>query len=453
MAVVFGLCGDHTNPLFESCDAEGIRIIDARDERGAAWMAAGYALATGSTGVVLVSNTPALTNAATALADANANGTPVVCVTGGVGLADRGRGHPGDADQVAIAAPISKWAARAASAAECGVQCAQAMWQARSGRPGTAVLELPLDVQSDRAEAEPGTPLAIQRRPPDDDALARVRGAIASASRPVIIAGSGCFWSDAGDAVRTLAEHACIPVFTARAARGLVSDDHDLCFGFPNLLTETAQAVFGEADVALVAGCELDVLLGGGSFHPGCTLIRIDADPMAFVLGRKAAIEVHADPRSTLMSLAEGLGSLPTDAWIARLVEADRRRREELEARERIAQAPLHPGRLVAEIASKLPPEAIVCVDAGELALWAIDALPARAPGSLHLSSTSRLGALGMGVPQAIGAKVAHPDRPVLALCGDGSFGFTAMEVETSARHDAPIAVVIGNDGDRKSVV
>src|SRR5205823_1376755 len=161
-----------------------------------------------------------------------------------------------------------------------------------------------------------------------------------------------------------------IPVFTARAARGLLSDDHELCMGFPNLLAPAAQTIFGEADVALVLGAELDVLMGNGAFHPGCTLIRLDQDPNAFAIGRPA-----------------------------------------------------------------------------ELALWAIDAIPARAPSSFHTSSASAMGALGMGLPWAIGMKAARPERPVVAVCGDGSFGFTAMEVETSARHGLPVAAVIGNDG------
>src|SRR5438105_14324758 len=143
VTTVFTLCGDHTNPILEGCDEEGIRLIDARDERGAAWMAAGWALATAEPGVVVVSNTPALTNAATALADSTFSGIPVLCLTGGVGLADRGKGHPGDQDQAAIAAPISKWSVRVEKSEEAAALVDRGCQIAVAPRPGAAVVEIP----------------------------------------------------------------------------------------------------------------------------------------------------------------------------------------------------------------------------------------------------------------------------------------------------------------------
>jgi acetolactate synthase-1/2/3 large subunit len=443
---VFALCGDHTNPILESCDAEGIRIVDARDERGAAWMAAGWALATAEPGVVVVSNTPALTNAATALADSTFSGIPVVCITGGVALDDRGKGQPGDQDQAAIATPISKWSVRAEDPDEAAALVARSYEIAVAPRPGSAVIEIPMDVQQGRADGGDG-PVSLPTPTRDEPDVSEIARALSHAERPVLIAGSGCFWDGAGDALRALAEIARIPVFTARAARGLLEDDHELCMGFPNLLTPAAQTIFGEADVALVVGAELDVLMGNGAFHPGCTLVRVDADPNAFAIGRKAEISLVASPRATLETIARDARPLDTETWVKRLRDAVDARAAEVAKRAQISAAPLHPGRMLAEVADKLPHDAIVTVDAGELALWAIDAIPARAPSSFNTSSASAMGALGMGLPWAIGMKAAHPERPVVAVCGDGSFGFTAMELETAARHGLPVAVVIGNDG------
>jgi acetolactate synthase-1/2/3 large subunit len=448
VSTVFSLCGDHTNPILESCDDEGIRIIDARDERGAAWMAAGWALATAEPGVVVVSNTPALTNAATALADSTFSGIPVLCITGGVSLGDRGKGHPGDQDQAAIAAPISKSSMRLENPNEAAALVSRCCQIAVAPRPGSVVVEIPMDVQQGRADGgAEGISFPFtggDEASPDVTEIARALG---KAARPVIIAGSGCFWDGAGDALRALAEGARIPVFTARAARGLLADDHELCMGFPNLLTPAAQTIFGEADVALVVGAELDILMGNGAFHPGCTLVRVDADPNAFAVGRAAEIPLVASPRATLEALAKDAMPLATDEWVKRLRDAVDARAADVAKRAHIAAAPLHPGRLIAEVAAKLPADAIVTVDAGELALWAIDAVPARAPSSFSTSSASAMGALGMGLPWAIGMKAARPERPVVAICGDGSFGFTAMELETSARHGLPVAAVIGNDG------
>lgn len=445
VTAVFALCGDHTNPLLHAVADENIRIIDARDERGAAWMAAGYALASGAPGVLIVSNTPALLNASIGLADADASGIPVLCITGAVGTDERGRGHPGDADQTEIARPWVSHAVRATHPDEVARLIAVAWQRCVSGRPGVSVVELPMDIQYARTDETASAPLSVDRSWPAAEALAAARDALAGAQRPVIMAGSGVYWSGASDALRSFAESARIPVFTVRAARGALSDDHELCLGFPNLLTETAQIAYGEADVALVLGCELDILVGNGGFHPGCTLIRVDPSENAFAVGRSAEIEVQGDVRLFLEALK--VERLATDAWVRRLRDALVRRRASVAERARLGGPPLHPGRLIAEIAAKLPGDAMVCVDAGELALWALDAIPARTPSSLHLSSQSPLGALGMGLPMAIGMKVARPERPALVIAGDGSFGFTALELETAVRHGLAVGVVVGNDG------
>lgn len=445
--VLFALCGDHTNSIFEGCAAEGIRIVDARDERGAAWMACGWALSTGRTGVVLVTGGPGLTNALTALADAHLSGIPLVCITGGVGLAQRGLGHPGDLDQIAAVRPVSKWAASVEDPNDAGEFLAAAFGHARAGRPGVAVLEIPVDVQLSRAQAEAPAPLPAEPPAPDPDGIAAARALLAAARRPIVVAGSGCFWSGAGDALHAFVETARAPLFTIRAARGLVSDEHELCFGFPNFLAGPAQIAYREADIVVVAGTKLDLMLAGGAFNPDATLIRIDADPGAFALGRTADVQIVGDARLALEALTHGFGPLPTEEWLSRLRDASAERRAALDELALSPGEPIHPARLVADVAGALPEDAVVCVDAGELALWAADALPARRPGSLMLSLNSALGGLGMGVPWAVGAKIAHPERPVLVLTGDGSFGFSAMELDTAARHGAPIGVVVGNDG------
>ena len=444
---VFALCGDHTNAIFEGCAAEGVRIVDARDERGAAWMACGYALSTGRTGVALVTGGPGLTNALTALADAQTTGIPLVCITGGVGLSQRGGGHPGDIDQIALVRPVSKWAATVSAPDDAGEFLAAAFGHARAGRPGVAVLEIPVDVQLAATTAAEPDPLPSDPPEPDAEQIAAARAALAAAERPIAIAGGGAFWSGASNALRAFIEHARIPLFTIRGGRGLVPDDHELCFGFPNFLAGPAQLAYGEADVVLVLGTKLDLMLAGGAFNPGCTLVRVDADPNAFAQGRPSDVAIVADVRRSIEALSEGMGVLPTEDWLKRLRAADDERRRALDERARFSPEPIHPARLVADVAAWLPEDAIVCVDAGELALWAIDALPARRPGSTMSSLGSAMGALGMGLPWAIGAKVAHPDRPVILLTGDGSFGFGAMELDTAARHDLPIAVVVGNDG------
>jgi acetolactate synthase I/II/III large subunit len=288
--VVFALCGDHTNAIFEGCAAEGVRIVDARDERGAAWMACGYALSTATTGVVLVTGGPGLTNAVTALADAQATGIPLVCITGGVALAQRGQGHPGDLDQIAVVRPVSKWSATVTSPDDAGETLAAAFGHARAGRPGVAVVEIPVDVQLQPATVDAPEPLPFDAPEPDPETIAAARAALAAAQRPIALAGSGAFWSGAADALLAFVERARIPLFTIRGGRGIVPDEHELCFGFPNFLSGPAQIAYGEADVVLVLGTKLDLML---------------ADV--------------ADVRRTVEALTDGFVALPTEEWLARL--------------------------------------------------------------------------------------------------------------------------------------
>ena len=187
VSTVFALCGDHTNPILESCDDEQIRIVDARDERGAAWMAAGWALATAEPGVVVVSNTPALTNAATALADSTFSGIPVVCITGGVALSDRGKGHPGDQDQAAIAEPISKWSVLLENPEEASVLISRSCQIAVAPRPGAVVVELPMDVQQSRVErGVEELSLRTSERDAETPNVSEIARLLGSAERPVI---------------------------------------------------------------------------------------------------------------------------------------------------------------------------------------------------------------------------------------------------------------------------
>jgi acetolactate synthase-1/2/3 large subunit len=308
-------------------------------------------------------------------------------------------------------------------------------------------VEIPVDVQLRPVTVEAPDPLPFEPAEPAPDDVASARRALVSSSRPIAIAGSGAFWSGASEALRAFIERARIPLFTIRAGRGIVPDEHELCYGFPNFLSGPAQIAYGEADVVLVLGTKLDLMLAGGAFNPGATVIRVDADPNAFALGRQADVAIVADVRRTLEALSADFGALPTGEWLQRLDKKAAEQRRAIDERARLSPDPIHPARLVAEFAATLPEDAIVCVDAGELALWAIDALPARGPGSMMSSLGSAMGALGMGVPWAIGAKAAHPDRPVVVLSGDGSFGFSAIELDTAARHGLPIAVVVGNDG------
>lgn len=444
---LFGLCGDHVNAIFEGAADEGIRIVDARDERAAGHMAEGWSLATGAPGVACVTGGPGLTNAITPIADAFHAGVPMLMVTSHLRSSERGRGYPQDVDQMALVASITAHARAVFDVERIPAEVAEALAQARARR-GPAFLEVPLDVQLARTGDVPVAPPApAAAAAPDPAALDAAAKILGEAQRPIAVAGEGAFWSPgAAVALRDLAEAARIPVFTVRAARGLLPDAHDLCFGQPNYLRGAGQAAFSRADALLVVGCELDIVLAFGAFAPEAPLVRVERDPARAVRSRRPEVAIVADEGAALAGLAARLAGRAEGAWVAEL----RRAADEDEATragERAAGgSPVHPARLVAEVAAAAGGRATVAVDAGALALWALDALPATGPGRLLSSFTTPLATIGPGIPFAIAAKLARPDEPAVALVGDGAFGFSSLELDTAARHGIGVAVVVGND-------
>lgn len=447
---LFGLCGDHVNAIFEGAHDEGIRIVDARDERAAGHMAEGWSLATGAPGVVCVTGGPGLTNAMTPIADAFHAGVPLLVLTSRIRLSEAGRGYPQDVDQMALVASTTVHSRTVFDVERIPMEVAEALAQARARR-GPAFLEVPLDAQLARAVGSTGAPAApppvASPAVPEPGALDAAAKILGEAHRPVAVIGEGAFWSaGAAEALRRFAEAARVPVFTVRAARGLLPDAHPLCFGQPNYLRGAGQAAFARADALLVAGCELDIVLAFGAFAPEAPLIRIERDAARAVRSRRPDVAIVADEASALAALADRLDGRAEGEWVSELRRASDEDQAARAADRTAAGSPVHPARLVAELSGAAGERATFAVDAGALALWALDSLPATGPGRLLSSFTTPLATIGPGIPFAIAAKLARPEEPAVALVGDGAFGFSAMEVDTAARHGVGVAVVVGND-------
>ncbi len=437
---VFTLCGDHITATLDGCAEEGLRVIDARHEAGAGFMAEGWALATGSPGVVLVTGGPGLTNVQTPVADASMAGIPMVVLTGAIRQSERGAGHPQDVDHHAALAPFTRWSDTVRSAGAIPGAIADAFGHARSER-GPVLLELPLDVQL--AEARVPDVIGAVYNPvlkypkTVKDAAELLR----TAERPLILAGEGAFWSGAGPVLTRLAEKARIPVFTLRAGRGVLPDDHELALGQPSFLGALGQLAFARADLILAIGTEIDIVLGFGHPFAQARLIRIEADADRVRRPRDPDVAVVGDEHQALVVLEHDLDALPTDAWLKELHDV----MEPASDLPSDPERPAHPSKLVEALAA-IPGPATFSVDAGELALWAIGGLPAHGAGRLLSSFATPLATLGNGIPFAIAAKLARPDEPSIALVGDGAFGLQAMELDTAVRHGVQVKVVIGND-------
>jgi acetolactate synthase-1/2/3 large subunit len=450
---LFALPGGHNLPLFEGARQVGLRLIDTRHEENAVMMAEGWALATGTVGCASVTAGPGLANAFAGLAEANAAGVPVVVITGRTGLAQRGRGAVQDLDQLAAVAPVAKWRAECLQTDRIPEYVGQAVHQARSGAPGVAYLEIPQDVFGASAAAAerpwPTGHLGDLRAVPQDGDLERALDLLTNATRPVVLAGSGAFFSGAGDALTAFAERTGIPVTTTSAARGLIDDDHPRCVGG---LVHGGIAL-ASADVALVLGSRFNAnLVYGGPplFSPGQQVIQVDIRPENIGGLRGPEVGLVGDVRATLDTLTD-VWAAPADGFDGWRDQAKQGAAISWQSWEEQCDRPargLHPGWLAREV-TKFADEqgaGTFVSDGGDSVLWGIAFSKAHRPGT-NLFIGSAMGTLGVGLPFAMAARAARPDEPVFMFTGDGAIGLSAIELDTAARHHLPVVAVVVNNG------
>jgi len=458
VTTVFGLAGGHVSPIFDGLLTEGIRIIDTRHEEAAVMMAEGWARYTGRPGVAVVTAGPGVVNAFPGVAVADQTKSPVVVIAGRSTIERRELGAMQDVDQVELMRPVTKWSRSVLRTERIPDYVATAFRQALSGRPGPVFVDIPDDVIQgtlpvDEVEAKgllPAGPADYRtetRQGADEAAVRAAAELIADAERPVIVAGGGVWWSGAMDEVRAFAEATGIPVYSRSMARGVLPDDHPLGVGF-------FPAGIMQADLVLILGTRYDWTIGYGRpplFSPELKVIQVDIEPEEIGRNRRADVGLPGDVRvvvGQLRKALEAFGSPKADpAWAARLKEMRDSLKHMLGAGSGVSRetTPVHPALLVQEVRACLPRDAAIIVDGGDIAGFAMMTMDAYGPGSC--TWVGGFGHLGVGLPYAIAAKLAQPERPVVLISGDGSFGFSAMEFDTAVRHKVPVVCVIGNDG------
>jgi acetolactate synthase-1/2/3 large subunit len=437
---LFTLSGGHLFSIYDGCKAEGIEIVDVRHEQSAVFAAEGYAKATREVGVAALTAGPGVTNGISAIAGAQANCSPV-CVLGGRAPEMRwGAGSLQEIDHLPFVSPLVKSAETIKEPAEIAGRTAAALDLALSAPGGPTFVDYPLDVVFSEAEAGE---LSVSRPEPGaaegvEEAAELLRGA----ERPAIMAGSGLYWGRGEGQLRELAEALGIPVFLNGLGRGCLPADHELAF------SRARGAGLKGADVAVVVGVPIDFRLGfGGSFGEETKLIRLDAAPNELTANRAPEVDLVGDVAATLAALAAAVGGSPRrdDAWLEQLrsVETEKRAAEQAELDD--DRSPLHPVRVYRELAEVLDRDAIVVGDGGDFVSYAGRFVETYEPGCWM--DPGPFGCLGAGPGQAIGAKLARPERQVCLLLGDGAFGFAGMEFDTLARHGLPVVGVMGNNG------
>jgi acetolactate synthase I/II/III large subunit len=438
---MFTLSGGHLFSIYDGCREEGIRLIDTRHEQTATFAAEGWSKVTRVPGVAALTAGPGVTNGMSAMAAAQQNQSPLV-VLGGRAPAQRwGMGSLQEIDHVPFVAPLARFAATAQSADAAGLLVDEALRAAVGAPSGVGFVDFPMDHVFSVSEDPNQGPGALNDLPPDaapdGEAVDRAAGLLAAAHRPVIMAGTNVWWGHAEAALLRLAEERQIPVLMNGMARGVVPADHPLAF------SRVRAKALSEADVALVVGVPMDFRLGFGKvFGPQTQLVVADRSEPAREHARPVAASLYGDLTSILSTLA---GSGEHQDWIDELRKAETAARGNEIAELGDDRIPLHPMRVYAELAPLLDRDAIVVIDAGDFGSYAGRVIDSYLPGCWLDSGP--FGCLGSGPGYALAAKLAHPDRQVVLLQGDGAFGFSGMEWDTLVRHNVPVVSVIGNNG------
>jgi acetolactate synthase I/II/III large subunit len=441
---LFTLSGGHLFSIYDGCREEGIEIVDVRHESTAAFAAEGWAKVTREAGACALTAGPGVTNGMSAMASAQANHSPMVVLGGRAPALRWGQGSLQEIDHVPFVRPLTKLAMTAQSAEEIPGLVDEAFQAAVAPYGGPVFVDFPLDyVFAEAPEESTGAPEGlVSAKAAAGEAVERAAELLRGAERPVIMAGTDLYWGHGEEALVELAERLRIPVFLNGLARGCVAADHELFFS-----RVRSQALNG-ADVALVVGVPMDFRLAfGGAFGEETEIVVIDVSEPARQHPRVPEVECYGAMGPTLEDLRAAVGTKTpaSEPWIAELRAAESERREGERAELEDSRAPLHPMRLYSELAQILDRDAIVIGDGGDYVSYAGRVVDTYLPGCWL--DPGPFGCLGTGSGYALAAKLAHPERQVVLLVGDGAFGFSGMDFDTLARHGVNVVGVMGNNG------
>lgn len=422
--------------LYEHRDA--ISLIHTRHEQATTYMADGYAKVTGKVGVAMVVPGPGALNAATGLGTAYASSSPVLMISGQIPSTAQGKSlgelHEID-EQLDVFAPITKWNHRVACVEEIPEAVHEAFRQLKTGRPRPVELELPPDILAATGEATVIDAETYSAPAGDAAAIARAAAFLSNAERPVIIAGGGTV--NASAELIALAEWLQAPVIMTQQSKGVIADDHPLSLGV-NYVIGPLKECLTTSDAVLAVGTRLHIR----DFEPDDLppLVHIDIDPGE--IGKTYAVEVgiEADAGKAMAQLLERL----RDGGAARAC-----RRQEITAtrrafRDRIRAIAPDQSAMIDSLRATLDDDAILVSGVTNIGYWSNVCYPTAQPRSFVTSSY--FGTLGYAFPTALGAKIAHPDRQVVALCGDGGFMFSPQEFSTAMRYGINLIAIVFNN-------
>ena len=435
---LFTLSGGHVFPIYDAAHQAGVRIVDMRHEQSAVFAAEAVAKLQRRPGVAVLTAGPGITNGISGLTSAYFNAAPVVVLGGRAPAFRWGSGSLQELDHVPLVAPVTKHAATVSDTDGITAAVTAAATAALTAHRGPVFLDFPLEVLFGAGTgevAEPEIPLVE----PDPAEVVRAATLIASARRPVIVAGSDVYGGDAIGALREAAEALRVPVFTNGMGRGALPPEHPLAFA------KARRVALSGADLVVVVGTPLDFRLGFGDFGDARVVHVVDAPSQ-----QAGHVTPAAAPAGDLRAILSGLAGYGGDRedhteWV------DTLRAAEDKARARDAEAmaaetdPIKPARVYGELRRVLARDAVTIGDGGDFVSYAGRYLAPAVPGTWL--DPGPYGCLGTGMGYAMGARLTYPDRQVCVLMGDGASGFSLMDVESLVRQRLPVVIVVGNNG------
>jgi acetolactate synthase-1/2/3 large subunit len=451
---IFSLSGGHINPIYDACHDFDIRIIDTHHEQGATMAADAYGRVKRKPGVCLVTAGPGFTNTVTGIAGAYLSNSPLLLLSGKSGIEEQERLPLQDIDQQSIISPITKWATTLFDTKRIPEYITTAYKKSITGKPGPVYIGMPYEVLYASCNEEQvdryNTAIPSYKFEPPRDTIDQTIEMLQVSKRPLAIAGSGAWYSDAEKEILRFLDNVRIPIYTLNFGRGIVSDDHRQCFGPASLSGPVGfKKLSSEADLILLLGIRLSLYIGfGRSFNPDAKIIQVDIDPGEIGRNRPTDLGVVSDITTFLAELSsyieENSLKLDYEPWFKK---ARSLRDEEWEASERVRNSdktPVHALRVIKEVEEVLGEEGMLVIDGGDTQAWTDGTYRVRKPG--HYVKGGPLGCMGVGVPFAIGTKVAYPEKQVALISGDGAIGMNFMEFETAIRHKIPFVAVVCND-------
>ena len=436
---MFTLSGGHVFPLYDAAHKTGFPIYDVRHEQTAVFAAEAVAKLQRRPGLAVLTAGPGVTNGISALTSAFFNASPVLVLGGRAPAFRWGAGSLQEFDHVPLIAPVTKYAGTVGDTDAIAGEVRAALTEALTAHRGPAFLDIPLEVVFSTGEAAaPGAP-AVPVIEADPDEVSRAAALLASAHRPVIIAGSDVWGGDAITELRAAAEALQVPVFTNGMGRGALPPSHPLAFA------KARRPALNEADVVCVIGTPLDFRLGFGEFAAAQVVHIVDA-PSQRATHVEPAVSPAGDLRRVLAAIAAYAGDRADHSeWISGLRSAEDAGR----ARDAEAMAAetdlIKPARIYGELRKVLAPDAVTIGDGGDFVSYAGRFLEPSQPGTWL--DPGPYGCLGTGMGYAMGARVTYPDRQICVLLGDGAAGFSLMDAESLVRQGLPVVMVVGNNG------